>query len=230
MICWDITWVLAPRAGECPQVWMGTWSHMSFSPSSLLTLPQLWAGDLLPGSHTTSLSQPRCPPSPFLSGSQAPAAHPCLSKLSHSHFLGQTLHFPGPSQRLQDKAEPWALTDGGGCAAFCLSGDAARCLGVLSWRRWVQTVQWVGSCSRSWDPPPPMARHSVWHLLLTSSRTCADLMKPNPMPAPLYAHMPALGAGEGVGWLGSPHQTAAQLHIGEPNALTSSARMWRSTS
>lgn len=47
----------------------------------------------------------------------------------------------------------------------------------------------------SWDPPPPVARYGAWHLLIVSSRTCADLINPIPVSAPPCTRIPAVGAG-----------------------------------
>ena len=47
----------------------------------------------------------------------------------------------------------------------------------------------------SWDPPPPVARRGAWHLLIASSRTCADVINSVPVSAPPCTLIPAMGAG-----------------------------------
>lgn len=78
-----------------------------------------------------------------------------------------------------------------------------------------------------------MARHSGWHLLIISSRLCAELIKQcQHLPAlacQLWVLEPALQhcccpnpAGEGVGQP-APHHTTFRRCDGEPGALTSPA-------
>lgn len=58
----------------------------------------------------------------------------------------------------------------------------------------------------SWFPPPPVATHGAWHLLITSSRTCADLINSVPRQ-----HLPAL---------------ASQLRVLEPASPASRQPSW----
>lgn len=71
----------------------------------------------------------------------------------------------------------------------------------------------------SWFPPPPVATHGAWHLLITSSRTCADLINSVPASAPPCTRIPAAGAGASF-----PSITAAILAVAAAQMLP--GRAW----